>query len=122
MAETKSSMYVYDCVDITFKFKLNSDIFLHDVICVPFKWSSFIDKIYLSLYQNKFIEDKSFPLFNFSLKASYSLIFCFNLSFNANVKGWISSVLKKTKNMNTQKKKILKRRHPSLNPQQGYQR
>lgn len=65
LAETKSSMYVYDCVDITFKFKLNSDIFLLDVICVPFKWSFFIDKIYLSLYQNKFIKDKSFPLFNF---------------------------------------------------------
>lgn len=56
--------YVYDRVDITFKFKLNPDIFLLDVIRIPFKWS-FIDKIYLSLYPNKFIEDKSFPLFNF---------------------------------------------------------
>lgn len=80
--------YVYEWVDIAYKFKLNSGIFLLDVTCVLFKWSSFIHKIYLSLYQNTFIDDKSFPLFNFIIsillwiyikklrKSSYFEVFC----------------------------------------------
>lgn len=109
--------YVYDWVDITYKSKLNSDIFLLVVIDknLCFSPSKYI-------HRGQTVSFVQFYHFNSSLKACYGLSFCFNLSFNANVKGWISSVLKKPKKPKTwihknnflKRKIILKYRHPSL--------